>query len=221
MPDYTTLSSQIDLFKTKVTALASSTLDANDLVLIASALDTLAKSMGVNDILAVTNERIAAITAAKDAAIVSINQSVNGTRLTDLEADSADYETRIYAVENYVNTAGGNIAALSSLVTALDSSITPNVMKAWTTVTESYQALVRDRLLVVPAAGMVITLPVAPIAGDTITFIDAVGTAGSTNFTIARNGKPIQSLSEDLIVDVASASFDLVFYNNVTGWRIA
>lgn len=83
MPDYTTLSSQIELFKTKVTALASTTLDANDLVLIASALDTLAKSMGVNDILELTNERIAAITAAKDAAIVSINTSVNGTRLTE------------------------------------------------------------------------------------------------------------------------------------------
>jgi hypothetical protein len=221
MPDYTTLSSQIDLFKTKVTALASTTLDANDLVLIASALDTLAKSMGVNDILAVTNERIAAITAAKDAAIVSINQSVNGTRLTDLEADSANYETRIYAVENYVNTAGGDIAALSSVVTGLDASISPNVMKAWTTVTASYQAVIRDRLLVVPAAGMIITLPAAPIAGDVITFIDAAGTAGTTNFTIARNGKPIQSLAEDLIVDVSSSSFDLVFYNNVTGWRIA
>ena len=221
MPDYTTLSSQIVLFKTKVTALASSTLDANDLVLIASALDTLAKSMGVNDILAVTNERIAAITAAKDAAIVSINTSVNGTRLTDLEADSANYETRIYAVENYVNTAGGNIAALSSVVTGLDASISPNVMKPWTTVTASYQAVIRDRLLVVPAAGMIITLPVAPVAGDVITFIDATGTAGTTNFTIARNGKPIQSLAEDLIVDVSSSSFDLVFYNNVTGWRIA
>jgi uncharacterized protein (UPF0210 family) len=221
MPDYTTLSSQIDLFKTKVTDLASTTLDANDLVLIASALDTLAKSMGVNDILAVTNERIAAITAAKDAAIVSINQSVNGTRLTDLETDSANYETRIYAVENYVNTAGGNISALSSLVTALDSSISPNVPRAWQTITASYQAVIRDRLLVVPAAGMIITLPVAPIAGDMITFIDAAGTAGTTNFTIARNGKPIQSLAEDLIVDVSSSSFDLVFYNNVTGWRIA
>jgi hypothetical protein len=221
MPDYTTLSSQIDLFKTKVDALASTTLDANDLVLIASALDTLAKSMGVNDILAVTNERIAAITAAKDAAIVSINTSVNGTRLTDLEETATEYETRIYAVENYVNTAGGDIASLSSLVTALDASISPNVPRAWTTITASYQALIKDRLLIVPAEGMIITLPVAPVAGDMITFLDAAGTAGTTNFTIARNGKNIQSLAEDLIVNVASASFDLVFYNNVTGWRIA
>lgn len=221
MPDYTTLSSQVDLFKTKVTALTSETLDANDLVLLASALDTLARSMGVNDILAATNERIAALEAAKDAAIVTINNSVNGQRLTDLEDTSDSYETRIYAVENYVNTAGGDIAQLSSTVTALDSAISPNVMKAWQTITANYQATVRDRLLVVPAEGMIITLPSLPNPGDTVTFLDAAGTAGTTNFTIARNGNPIQSLSEDLIVNVASASFDLTYYNNVTGWRIA
>lgn len=221
MPDYTTLSSQVDLFKTKVTALTSETLDANDLVLLASALDTLAKSMGVNDILAATNERIAAIEAAKDAAIVTINNSVNGQRLTDLEDTSDSYETRIYAVENYVNTAGGDIAQLSSTVVALDSAISPNVMKSWQTITANYTAVVKDRLLVVPAEGMIITLPSLPNAGDTVTFLDAAGTAGTTNFTIARNGNPIQSLSEDLIVNVASASFDLTYYNNVTGWRIA
>lgn len=221
MPDYTTLSAQVELFKTKVTALTSATLDANDLVLLASALDTLARSMGVNDILAATNERIAALDAAKDAAIVTINNSVNGDRLTDLETSSTSYNTRIYAVENYVNTAAGNISQLSSTVTALDSAISPNVMKAWQTITTSYTATARDRLLIVPAEGMIITLPAIPNAGDTITFLDAVGTAGTTNFTIARNGKPIQSLSEDLIVNVASASFDLTYYNNVTGWRIA
>lgn len=221
MPDYTTLSSQVDLFKTKVTALTSATLDANDLVLLASALDTLAKSMGVNDILAATNDRIAAVDAAKDAAIVTINTSVNGQRLTDLETDVADHETRIYAAENYINTTGGNISQLSSTVTALDSAVTPNVMKAWQTITTSYSATNRDRLLVVPAEGMIITLPALPNAGDTIRFLDATGTSGTTNFTIARNGNPIQSLSEDLIVNVASASFDLTYYNNVTGWRIA
>ena len=83
--DYSTLSSQVELFKTKVTALTSTTLDANDLVLLASALNTLAESMGVNDIAAATIARIALVTAAKDAAIVSINASVNGSRLTALE----------------------------------------------------------------------------------------------------------------------------------------
>jgi len=221
MPDYTTLSSQVDLFKTKVTALTSTTLSANDLVLLASALNTLAEAMGVNDILAATNERIAALNTTRDAAITTINASVNGDRLATLETSSTSYNTRIGAVENYVNTAGGQISQLSSTVTGLDSAISPNVMAAWTVKTASYTAVNKDRLLVIPAEGLVITLPLTPNQGDSIQIIDAAGTAAVTNFTIARNGKPIQSLSEDLIVDVASASFTLTYYNATNGWRIS
>ena len=221
MPDYTTLSSQVDLFKTKVTALTSTTLSANYLVLLASALNTLAEAMGVNDILAATNERIAALNTTRDAAITTINASVNGDRLATLETSSTSYNTRIGAVENYVNTAGGQISQLSSTVTGLDSAISPNVMAAWTVKTASYTAVNKDRLLVIPAEGLVITLPLTPNQGDSIQIIDAAGTAAVTNFTIARNGKPIQSLSEDLIVDVASASFTLTYYNATNGWRIS
>jgi hypothetical protein len=221
MPDYTTLSSQVELFKTKVSALTSTTLDANDLVLLASALNTLAESMGVNDILAATNDRITALNATRDAAITSINQSINGSRLTTLETSSTSYNTRIGAVENYVSTAAGNISQLSSTVTGLDSAISPNVMSAWTIKTASYTAINKDRLFVVPADGLVITLPLTPNQGDSISIVDAAGTAAVTNFTIARNGKPIQSLSEDLIVDVASASFTLTYYNATNGWRIS
>ena len=221
MPDYTTLSTQVELFKTKVSALTSTTLDANDLVLLASALNTLAESMGVNDILAATIERIAAVNAAKDAAIVAINQSVNGDRLSTLETSSTSYNTRIGAVENYVSTAAGNISQLSSTVTGLDSAISPNVMGPWVVKTASYTAVNKDRLLVIPADGLIITLPLTPNQGDSIAIIDAAGTAATTNFTIARNGKPIQSLSEDLIVDVASASFTLTYYNATNGWRIS
>ena len=221
MPDYTTLSSQVDLFKTKVTALTSSTLSANDLVLLASALNTLAQSMGVNDILSATNDRITVLNATRDAAITSINASTNGSRLTTLEATDVSYGTRIGAVENYVSTAGGQISQLSSTVTGLDSAISPNVMSAWAVKTASYTAVNKDRLLVIPADGLIITLPLTPNQGDSVAIIDAVGTAATTNFTIARNGKPIQSLSEDLIVDVASASFTLTYYNATNGCRIS
>lgn len=222
MPDYTTLSSQVELFKTKVNALTATTLDANDLVLLASAINTLSQSMGVNDIAAATNDRIAAVETAKNSAITTINNSVNGDRLTDLEADSVDTENRLLVVENYTNTAGGNIAALSSAVTSLDAAIRPNVMNTFVTVTSAtYQALNNDRLLVVPVADQVITLPALPVVGNSVSFLDVAGTAKETNFTIARNGQNIQSLSENLIVDVASASFTLTYYNTASGWRIA
>ncbi len=220
MPDYTTLSSQVELFKTKVSALASTTLDANDLVLLASALDTLAKSMGVNDILTVTNEQIAHINAAKDAAITTINSSVNGQRITDLETDVADHETRIYAAENYISTAGNQISSLASTVTGLSSTVSGRLLNPWQNITASYTALVNDRLFVTPAAGLVITLPAAPAIGDTVIVVDSAGTSQTTNFNVARNGSLIAGLAEDLTFNVKSKAATLVFSNTTQGWRV-
>ena len=62
------------------------------------------------------------------------------------------------------------------------------------------------------------TLPAAPAVGDRIQFLDAVGTL--TTFTIARNGKPIMSLAEDMTVDVTYFAFALVFDGDTSGWRI-
>ena len=220
MPDYTTLSTQVELFKTKVSALASTTLDANDLVLLASALDTLAQSMGVNDILSLTTERLAAITTATNAAISTINNSTNGARITALENTSASYETRIYATENYVNTAGGQISALSSTVTGLSSLVAGKIPNTWVNITASYTAVRGDRLLVTPAAGLVITLPSAPSIGDTVVVVDSAGTSQTTNFTIARNGSLIAGVAEDLVFNVKSKAATLVFSNTSQGWRV-
>lgn len=223
MPDYTTLNAQVELFKDKIDALTAQTLDANDLVLIASALDTLARSLGVNDILAATNDRIAAVDTAKNAAIAEINNSVNGNRLTALETSNTTQETRLATVENYVNTNQGNLSSLTSTVTALDAAFGPNVMRTPVVVTDNYTALSKDRLLVVPKTDgtLVITLPAIVAQGDRIQFIDVTGTAETNNYRIARNGSNIQSLSEDLIVNASGASFELVYYNSTYGWRIA
>jgi len=64
------------------------------------------------------------------------------------------------------------------------------------------------------------TLPSSPTLGDSISFIDYAGTFDTNNLTIARNGKNIQGLAEDLTVSVERAGLTLVFTDNTQGWLL-
>jgi hypothetical protein len=64
------------------------------------------------------------------------------------------------------------------------------------------------------------TLPSSPTLGDFVTFIDYAGTFDTNNFTIARNGKNIQGVAEDLTVSVERAGLTLVFSDNTQGWLL-
>ena len=68
--------------------------------------------------------------------------------------------------------------------------------------------------------GFTVTLPAAPNKGDTIRFFDVAKTFDSNNLTIGRNGKPIMGDSSDMTVNTEGAAFDLVFYDNSSGWRV-
>jgi hypothetical protein len=64
------------------------------------------------------------------------------------------------------------------------------------------------------------TLPASPTLGDFISFVDYSGTFDTNNFTVARNGKNIQGVAEDLTVAVERAGFTLVFTDNTQGWLL-
>lgn len=67
MPDYASLSTQIDAVKSEMsTLLSSSTLTAQDLVFLASALDKLGTMLGVADIVAATAAKITELENAKN-----------------------------------------------------------------------------------------------------------------------------------------------------------
>jgi len=221
MPDYTTLSTQIELFKDKVDALTSTTMDANDLVLLASALNALGSSLGVNDILQATIDRIAAIEAAKVAAIATINSSVNGDRLTDLETSQADQESRLDNVENFVSTSLSDFSGLSSQINTINSQLAPNLPSTWKVITDSaYTIANKDRLLVIPSAGQTVTLPITPTVGANVQIVDAVGTSATTNFTVLRNGSLINGVAEDLVFNVNGGNVTMVFAGSTYGWRV-
>ena len=65
-----------------------------------------------------------------------------------------------------------------------------------------------------------VTLPTAATIGDFISFIDYAGTFDTNNLTIARNGKNIQGVAEDLTVSVERAGLTLVFVDDTQGWLL-
>ena len=62
------------------------------------------------------------------------------------------------------------------------------------------------------------TLPASPSVGNEVTFIDAKGSFGSNNLTIARNGSNILGAASNLVVSTNGSAFTLVFLNATRGW---
>lgn len=90
-------------------------------------------------------------------------------------------------------------------------------------VSTTYTAQVNDRILANSTGGaFTITLPLSTslVENDTIQIIDIGGDASTYNITVARNGAKIQNLSEDLTINVDSASITLLYTGTTYGWVI-
>jgi hypothetical protein len=219
MPDYSTLTTQINQFKTAATALmtnANDPLNANELQLVGAALNQMGNTLGVADINNATTDAIAVINSTKDAAVTAFNTGTNGTRLTDAEADIVDLQGRTTNIEGFVNTNSVQYTTLQSTVSALQTSLS-TVPLSWRIATTNTTALNNERIFV-NQGGITVTLPFGPTLGYTVQIKDATGTAATTNFTVSRNTEKIEGLAEDLIVNVNSASMTLVYVNATRGW---
>jgi hypothetical protein len=94
---------------------------------------------------------------------------------------------------------------------------------AWQAVTSSatFNATAKEGYFVNTSGNAITaTLPASPVIGDFISFIDYAGTFDTNNFTVARNGKPIQGDASDLTVSIERAGFTLVFVDNTQGWLL-
>lgn len=70
------------------------------------------------------------------------------------------------------------------------------------------------------AAARTFTLPASPADGDRVGVRDYAGTAATNNITIARNGKNIEGLAEDLIIDINRFSAVLMYRATGTNWVV-
>jgi hypothetical protein len=114
VPDYTSLSTQIDGFKSELTALyASGQMTAKDLIYIAKALNELGTLLGVDDIAAATADGVSTLSTAQ----------TNATSAITTAQSSATT-----AVSSAQTTATGAITtAQSSAITAITSAQTTAV----------------------------------------------------------------------------------------------
>ena len=63
-----------------------------------------------------------------------------------------------------------------------------------------------------------VTLPASPSVGQEIVIIDARGTFGSNNLTVARNGSNINSAASNLTLSTNGQAVTLVFIDSTRGW---
>ena len=127
-----------------------------------------------------------------------------------------------------VKTASGTALAVPIGAVMLVKSDGTNTTKAITekgyfTITSSaitaYTAVAGDQLLIdTTQTTVTVTLPAAPVVGDEIVIIDARGTFGSNNLTINRNGKPINTGTNNLVLSTNSQAITLVFVDSTRGW---
>lgn len=70
------------------------------------------------------------------------------------------------------------------------------------------------------ASAFTVTLPSTPTVGDTIEFIDSKSSWYTYNVTLNRNGKKINGLVEDFILDVDDIACAITFVSEETGWLV-
>ena len=89
MPDYTSLATEITSIKSEIAAsIGHTTYSAQDLVYLASALNTLGGMLGVNDIVTATADKIAEVETKKVASLASMETARVGA-VADVVAERA------------------------------------------------------------------------------------------------------------------------------------
>lgn len=88
-----------------------------------------------------------------------------------------------------------------------------------TSAANTNQTLVANAVRVIPGATQTITytLPASPAVGA---WVKLVNLSGRTDTVIARNAQPIQGATSDLVLNDATANFELIYVDGTTGWAL-
>lgn len=68
------------------------------------------------------------------------------------------------------------------------------------------------------SASFTVTLPISPANGDMVGILDVNGTFRDRPLTVARNGKKIQDVTENWLIDIAGTYIELVYVQAKNSW---
>jgi hypothetical protein len=94
-----------------------------------------------------------------------------------------------------------------------------NAGRIYTTVSNNQttsKTLGNREFVSVVGAGLTMTLPASPAAGNEV----AIQVGDFTDTVIGRNSQNIMGLAEDMTIDVENRTVNLVFTDATRGWRV-
>jgi hypothetical protein len=121
------------------------------------------------------------------------------------------------------NTTAGYILTANGSATLPSFQAAPAGGAQWQAVTSSttFNATVGYGYFINTSGNAITcTLPASPSLGNFISFIDYAGTFNTNNFTVSRNGNPIQGSATDLTIATQRAGFTLVYVDSTQGWLL-
>ena len=146
--------------------------------------------------------------------------SVSGSTLTFTTAPDNNAEIDVYTlVKERVSL--DTVADGAITRAKLTGSITRSTVGVYSSISSNTTLVAGGYYFVDTTAGAVtVTLPASAVMGDTVRVIDMAGTFLTNNLTVNRNSHKIQRVAEDLTVNIAGSSFDLIYSNATNGWLI-
>lgn len=119
--------------------------------------------------------------------------------------------------DDFVVAADGSDADQINVSAAAHAPIAYDVTA--TSAADTNQTLVANAVRVIPGATQTVTytLPASPAVGA---WVKLVNLSGRTDTIIARNAQPIQGSTSDLVLNDATANFELIYIDGTTGWAL-
>jgi len=119
----------------------------------------------------------------------------------------------------YISKIDNNTAAIVPYESTAEWLFRGTVQKQIVTTSTDYTAA--NNLIIgvdTSSSQVTITLPSAPVDGDSVEVMDIASMFSANPLTIARNGQTIMGLAEDMVVDTDNVSLTLLYINN--DWRL-